>query len=86
MLLQAMLGLQQDAPRGKLYVDPALPDWLPDVTLTDLRLGRQRFDIRFWRDGNNTLFKVLAGKRDSVEWKSVALIRKRDRKVTTELD
>ncbi len=39
MLLQAMLGLQQDAPRGKLYVDPALPDWLPDVTLTDLRLG-----------------------------------------------
>ena len=73
MLLQAMLGLQQDAPRGKLYVDPALPDWLPDVTLTDLRLGRQRFDIRFWRDGKDTLFKVLTGKRDSVEWKSVAL-------------
>jgi hypothetical protein len=43
MLLQAMLGLQQDAPRGKLYVDPALPDWLPDVTLTDLRLGRRPF-------------------------------------------
>jgi hypothetical protein len=73
MLLQAMLGLQQDAPRGKLYVDPALPDWLPDVTLTDLRLGRRRFDIRFWRDGKNTLFKVLTGERDSVEWKSVAL-------------
>jgi hypothetical protein len=73
MLLQAMLGLQQDAPRGKLYVDPALPDWLPDVTLTDLRLGRRRFDIRFWRDGKDTLFKVLTGKRDSVEWKSVVL-------------
>jgi hypothetical protein len=73
MLLQAMLGLQQDAPRGKLYVDPALPDWLPDVTLTDLRLGRRRFDIRFWRDGKHTLFKVLTGKRDAVEWKSVAL-------------
>ena len=73
MLLQAMLGLQQDAPRGKLYVDPALPDWLPDVTLTDLRLGRQRFDIRFWRQEKDTLFKVLTGKRDSVEWKSVAL-------------
>jgi hypothetical protein len=24
-------------------------------------------------DGKNTLFKVLTGKRDSVEWKSVAL-------------
>jgi hypothetical protein len=42
---EAMLGLQQDARRGKLYVNPALPDWLPDVTLTDLRLGKRRFDI-----------------------------------------
>ena len=67
MLLQAMLGLQQDAPRGKLYVDPALPDWLPDVTLTDLRLGQRRFDIRFWREGKDTAFKVLTGKRDAVE-------------------
>jgi glycogen debranching enzyme len=67
MLLQAMLGLQQDAPRGKLYVDPALPDWLPDVTLMDLRLGRRRFDIHFWRDGKDTAFKVLKGKPDAVE-------------------
>lgn len=71
MLLQAMLGLQQDAPRGKLYVDPALPDWLPDVTLTDLRLGRRRFDIRFWRDGKDTIFKVMTGKRDAVERMSI---------------
>ena len=72
MLLQAMLGLQQDAPRGKLYVDPALPDWMPDVTLTDLRLGRRRFTIRFWRDGKDTAFKVLAGRRDAVERMSIA--------------
>ena len=39
-LLQAMLGITPDAPRGTLYVDPALPAWLPDVTLIDLRLGR----------------------------------------------
>jgi glycogen debranching enzyme len=73
MLLQAMLGLQQDAPRGKLYVDPALPDWLPDVTLMDLRLGRRRFDIRFWRDGKDTDFKVLKGKPDAVQRMSMAL-------------
>ena len=72
MLLQAMLGLQQDAPRGKLYIDPALPDWLPDVTLIDLRLGRRRFDIRFWRDGKDTLFKVLKGARGVVELRSIA--------------
>ena len=72
MLLQAMLGLQQDAPRGKLYVDPALPDWLPDITLTDLRLGRRRFDIRFWRNGKDTLFEVTKGKRDAIERMSIA--------------
>ena len=66
LLLQAMLGLQQDAPRGKLYVDPALPKWLPDVTLTDLRLGRRRFDIRFWRDGDKTQWEVLKGNRSMV--------------------
>jgi len=71
-LLQAILGIQQDAPRGKLYVDPALPDWLPDVTLTDLRLGQECFDIRFWRDGKNTEFKVLTGKQGVVERKSMS--------------
>jgi glycogen debranching enzyme len=71
MLLQAMLGLEHDAPRGKLYVDPALPDWLPDVTLTDLRLGQRHFDIRFWRDGQDTVFKVLKGKDGVVQQKSI---------------
>jgi glycogen debranching enzyme len=74
VLLQAMLGLQQDAPHGKLYVDPALPAWLPDVTLIDLRLGRRRFDIRFWRDGKETLFEVLRGKRSAVERKAVSAL------------
>ena len=35
MLLQPMLGLDPDAPNDRLYVDPDLPAWLPDVTLTD---------------------------------------------------
>jgi glycogen debranching enzyme len=72
ILLQAMLGLQQDAPRGKLYVDPALPDWLPDVTLTDLRLGRRQFDIRFWRDGDKTQWQVLKGDHDAVARRNYA--------------
>jgi glycogen debranching enzyme len=74
VLLQTMLGIQQDAPGGKLYVDPKLPDWLPDVKLIDLRLGRRRFDIRFWRDGKETLFEVLKGKRSDVERKAVSTL------------
>lgn len=61
VLLQTMLGIAQDAPRDTLYVDPALPDWLPDVTLIDVRLGRRSFDIQFWREGEATEFKVLKG-------------------------
>src|ERR1700746_455549 len=75
VFLQSMLGIQQDAPRGKLYVDPALPDWLPNVTLTDLRLGRQRFNIRFWRDGKETVFEVRRGKRGVVERKAMSAVR-----------
>src|ERR1700675_126566 len=75
-LLQAMLGLQLDAPRGKRYVDPALPAWLPDMTLIDLRLGRRRFDIRFWRDGKENLFEVLRGRRSAVERKAASALRK----------
>jgi hypothetical protein len=54
-------------PRGKPYVDPARPAWLSQVTLTDLRQGRQRFDIHFWWDGKETVFKVLKGRPDVVE-------------------
>jgi glycogen debranching enzyme len=74
VLLQAMLGIQQDAPGGKLYVDPALPAWLPDVKLIDLRLGRQRFDIRFWREGKETLFEVLKGEGIAVERRAVSAL------------
>jgi glycogen debranching enzyme len=66
MLLQSILGIRPDAPRGHLLVDPALPDWLPDVTLIDLRLGRKTMDLRFWREGVETKFEVLRGDAHSV--------------------
>src|SRR5215470_7399471 len=42
-LMLAILGIVPDAPRGKLYIDPQLPQWLPDLTLLDLHLGRHKF-------------------------------------------
>ena len=66
MLLQAMLGIEMDAPRGKIYVDPALPAWIADITLLDIRLGKRVFDIEFWRDGEKTKFKVLRGNKKAV--------------------
>jgi glycogen debranching enzyme len=53
-LLQAILGVRADAPRGRLYVDPGLPSWLPEITLHGLTVGRARVDLRFWRDGERS--------------------------------
>ena len=58
-LLQALLGLRADAPHGRLYVDPSLPRWLPDVTLRGLAVGSSRVDLRFWREDEHTSWEVL---------------------------
>ena len=60
-MVQAMIGFQPDAPNQRLLLDPSLPDWVPDLTLRDLRIGQQSFDIRFTRDGAQTAFEVLKG-------------------------
>jgi glycogen debranching enzyme len=66
-LLQAILGIELDAPRGRILVDPVLPAWLPDITLIDLRLGRRSIDVRFWREDEATRFEVLRGPAQIVE-------------------
>ena len=60
-LLQALLGLDPDAPNGHLYIDPALPDWMPEITLEGLALGPHRLTLRFWRAGPETLWETLKG-------------------------
>jgi glycogen debranching enzyme len=70
MIIQALLGIQPDAPEGRLYVDPYLPDWLPDLRLIDLRMGRRTFDIQFWRDGEETKYEVLRGDARVVQRRS----------------
>ena len=67
MLIQALLGFLPDAPRKKLYVDPALPLWLPDLTVRDLRIGKHKLDMRFWREGGETAFEVTKGDASLVE-------------------
>jgi glycogen debranching enzyme len=67
MLTQALLGFLPDAPRNKLYVDPSLPRWLPDLTVQDLRIGKHKLDIRFWREEEETGFEVIKGEPMVVE-------------------
>lgn len=53
-LLQAILGIQADVPHHRLYLDPQLPHWLPDLTLHNLAVGRARLNLRFWREDEGT--------------------------------
>jgi glycogen debranching enzyme len=72
MLIQALLGFFPDAPRNKLYVDPALPLWLPDLTVRDLRIGKHKLDMRFWREGGETAFEVTKGDASLVERRNIS--------------
>jgi glycogen debranching enzyme len=53
-LLQAILGLRADAPNGRLYVDPDLPEWLPDIALRGLRVGNATVELRCRREADRT--------------------------------
>jgi glycogen debranching enzyme len=59
-LLRAILGLNADAHRKTLYVDPVLPHWLPDITLHDLRVGASKVTLRFWTENGETRHEVLS--------------------------
>ncbi len=59
LLIRAMLGLEANASARSLTVQPVLPDWLPDVELVNLSVGDAIVTLRFWREGEQTQWKVM---------------------------
>jgi glycogen debranching enzyme len=68
-LLRTILGLRADAPSGTLYVNPTLPDWLPELELQRLKVGNASLDLRFWREDGNSKFAVEAQRGGQIEVK-----------------
>ena len=56
----------------RLYVDPALPDWMRELTVRDLRVGSLTFDIRFSRNGAETEFEVTNGDKNAVSRRAMS--------------
>ena len=54
LLIRSLLGADVDASTRTLFLDPFLPEWLPDLRLEGLRLGDGRVDLHVWRDGGRT--------------------------------
>ncbi|MBA2373397.1 MAG: amylo-alpha-1,6-glucosidase, partial [Chloroflexi bacterium] len=67
-LVAVLCGIHatSDIEGSRLYVNPALPDWLPDLTIRNLRAGSGALSLQF-RDGsfevlsNTSGFAVVAG-------------------------
>jgi glycogen debranching enzyme len=58
--VQAMLGLWTYAPLNAVIVEPELPEWLPELTLRNLRVKDARVSIQFRRDRKGkTDYRVL---------------------------
>ncbi len=47
-----------DAPRQRLQVRPFLPEWLPDLELTNLAVGDAKVDLRFWGEDEQTRWEI----------------------------
>jgi glycogen debranching enzyme len=58
-IVQSILGLYPFAPTNLLLLDPQLPDWLPELFVRNLHIGRAVVSIRFYRRGKSTHFDVL---------------------------
>jgi glycogen debranching enzyme len=58
-VIQSLLGLHPYAPRRAVLIDPHLPPWLPELTLSGLRVGRAVVTIRFFRRGQSSHYEVL---------------------------
>ncbi|HET9346483.1 MAG TPA: glycogen debranching N-terminal domain-containing protein [Candidatus Limnocylindrales bacterium] len=67
-LIAILAGIHatSDSDGSRLYVNPALPEWLPELTIRNLRAGRGSIDLAL-RDGtvdvlsNSSTFEVVHG-------------------------
>jgi len=59
-MLRAILGLFPYAAANLLILDPHLPDWLPEITVKNMRIGKAKVTIHFERKSNAwTEYKLL---------------------------
>jgi hypothetical protein len=62
-----LCGIHSMGSHRTIYVNPNLPDWLPSVTIRNLRAGKGAADVRLEHDrlevlSNTTGFKIIQGK------------------------
>jgi glycogen debranching enzyme len=66
ILIQSLLGILPLASAKLLSVYPVLPDWLPEVTIRNLRVADATVSIRFWRTEHGTSKFEVADKKGNL--------------------
>jgi glycogen debranching enzyme len=66
-LIAILCGIHSVGRTRTMYINPDLPDWLPSLTLRNLRAGRGALELHLERDriqvvSNTTGFKVVHGR------------------------
>jgi glycogen debranching enzyme len=66
--VRVLLGLEPDVPGGRVYIDPALPPWCPQLQLDNVRVGTWRLSVAAWRrpDGGSDAHVEVEGGRLAV--------------------
>ena len=65
LMLQGVLGIMPDVPARELHIrNPVLPDFLGELTITGLAVGRSRVALHFLRRASRTLVNLLAVESD----------------------
>lgn len=59
-IMRALLGLYAYAPMKALFLDPHLPEWLPEITIERMRVGQAVVSLKFFRTADGqTDYKVV---------------------------
>ena len=60
LAVQTLLGLVPDAPRNRCFLAPWLPDWLPNLEVRGIAVGKATIDIELSRNDGNTSTRTTA--------------------------
>ncbi|MGZ8853378.1 MAG: amylo-alpha-1,6-glucosidase, partial [Thermoanaerobaculia bacterium] len=67
LMLNSVLGIRPSAQRRELnIVNPALPDWLENLRIRNLRVGQSRVGLDFSRRGTRTFCNVVEVEGDKL--------------------
>ena len=67
LILTALLGLCPDAANRELkIVNPCLPDFLTQIEIRNLRIGKTSLDLDFLRQHDRTSCRVVASRGEDL--------------------